>query len=150
MDEAQAQRLLEELYAATSSGDGDRVRPLLDPEFEFEFDSVEDDAYVGVDGFCAAVEDWRDAWEHYNSELEGCVLVDDMAVAVLHIHGRGRGSGLEVEADRTDIWKLRDGRLLAFRRFKDRASALASLAEEGFSVAQLEELERAHARQLTD
>jgi ketosteroid isomerase-like protein len=148
MDEAETQQLLEELYAATSAGDSERVRPMLDPEFEFQFDSVEAHAYAGVDGFCAAVRDWHDAWEHYQSELEGCVLVDDTAVALMHIRGRGKGSGLDVAADRTDIWKVRDGKFVAFRRFNDHAAALANLAASGCSPEQLEELERAHREQV--
>ena len=145
MDQADAQRLLEQLYAATSSGDGDRVRPLLSPEFEFEFDSVEAHAYCGVDGFCAAVEDWRDAWDEYQSDLDACFVVDEYAVAILHIRGRGKGSGVDFEAQRADVWRLGDGKLRAFRRFSDRAAALASLAETEVSAAELAELELALA-----
>jgi ketosteroid isomerase-like protein len=146
MDNTEAQRLLEELYAATSSGDGDRVRPLLSPDFEFEFDSLEAYAYCGVEGFCSAVEEWRDAWEEYQSELEECYVVDDYAVAIMHIRGRGKGSGVDFEAQRADVWRLEDGKLRAFRRFSDRAAALASLADTDASLAGLAELERALAR----
>jgi ketosteroid isomerase-like protein len=146
MDQAEARQLLEELYAATSSGDGDRVRPLLSPEFEFEFDSVEAYAYCGVDGFCAAVRDWRDAWEEYQSELEECFVADEYAVAILHIRGRGKGSGVDFETQRADVWRLREGKLRAFRRFSDRAAALASLAETDVSPAELAELKHGLAR----
>jgi ketosteroid isomerase-like protein len=143
MDHAQAQQLLEELYAATSSGDGERVRPLLSPDFEFEFEGAEAYAYYGVEGFCGAVEDWRDAWEEYRSELEDCFVVDDYAVAILHIRGRGRGSGADFEARRADVWQLRNGKLRGFRRFSDRAAALASLADADCSIDELDELRRA-------
>jgi ketosteroid isomerase-like protein len=150
MDHEEAQRLLEELYAATSSGDGDRVRPLLSPDFEFEFDSVEAYAYVGVEGFCSAVEDWRDAWEEYQSQLEECFVVDEYAVAILHIRGRGKGSGVDFEAQRADVWQLSDGKLRAFRRFSDRAEALASLADTDASLAELAEVQRALSRPLEE
>ena len=150
MDETQAQQLLEELYAATSDGDGDRVRPLLDPEFEFEFDSIEAYAYIGVEGFCTAVEDWRDAWEEYRSTLEQCMVVDDYAVAILSIRGRGKGSGVDFVAERADVWRLRDGRLRAFRRFNDRADALRSFADLDAMPADLDALERARARLLAE
>jgi ketosteroid isomerase-like protein len=150
MEEDQAQQLLEELYDATSNGDGDRVRPLLDPEFEFEFDSIESYAYCGVEGFCTAVEDWRDAWEEYRSTLEDCLVVDDYAVAILQIRGRGKGSGVDFEAQRADVWQMRDGRLRAFKRFSDRADALASLAELDVMPADLDAFERARARLLAE
>ena len=150
MEETQAQQLLEELYDATSNGDGDRVRPLLDPEFEFEFDSIESYAYCGVEGFCTAVEDWRDAWEEYRSTVEDCLVVDDYAVAILHIRGRGKGSGVDFEASRADVWRLREGRLRAFKRFTDRGDALASLAEVDAMPVNLDALERARARLLAE
>lgn len=150
MDNTEAQRLLEELYAATSSGDGDRVRPLLSADFEFEFESVEAHAYCGVEGFCAAVEEWRDAWEEYQSELEECLVVDEYAVAIMHIRGRGKGSGIDFEAQRADVWQLEDGKLRAFRRFSDRRAALAHLADTDVSVADLEEVRRALARPSAD
>jgi ketosteroid isomerase-like protein len=120
------------------------VRPLLSPEFEF--DSVEAYAYCGVDGFCAAVADWRDAWEQYESELEECLVVDEYAVAILHIRGRGKGSGVDFEAQRADVWRLREGKLRAFRRFSDRAAALASLADTDASLAELADLKRGRSR----
>ena len=142
MDNTEAQRLLEELYAATSSGDGGRVRPLLSPNFEFEFDSVEAYAYCGVEGFCSAVEEWRDAWEEYESELEECFVLDDYAVAMMRISGRGKGSGVDFEAQRADVWRLEDGKLRAFRRFSDREAALAHLADTDVPLAELAELRR--------
>lgn len=148
MEEAETQHLLEELYDATSSGDGDRVRPLLDPEFEFEFDSIEAYAYCGVEGFCTAVEDWRDAWEEYRSTLEDCLVVDDFAVAILNIRGRGKGSGVDFEAQRADVWRLHEGRLRAFKRYTDRAEALAALTELDVMPADLDAFERARARLL--
>lgn len=148
MEEAETQHLLEELYDATSSGDGDRVRPLLDPEFEFEFDSIEAYAYCGVEGFCTAVEDWRDAWEEYRSTLEDCLVVDDFAVAILNIRGRGKGSGVDFEAQRADVWRLREGRLRAFKRYTDRAEALKALTELDVMPADLDAFERARARLL--
>lgn len=147
MDHAEAQSLLEELYAATSSGDGDRVRPLLSPDFEFEFDSVEAYAYCGVEGFCSAVQDWRDAWDEYQSELEECFVVDEYAVAILQIRGRGKGSGVDFEAQRADVWRLANGKLRAFRRFSDRAAALASLADTDASLADLAEAKQGLARE---
>jgi len=48
-------------------------------------------------------------------------------VVEVHERGEGKGSGVPFEQTHTQVWTLRDGKLVRWRLFTDRAEALEAV-----------------------
>jgi len=70
-------------------------------------------------------------WEDYHVTFQEFVDVGDNVVVSVRDGGRGKQSGAKVQREWAQLWTVRDGRVLAFRAFRDRASALAEAGVEG-------------------
>ena len=75
----------------------------------------------------ASPTEWLEAWEEFRVEPEEFIEGGDVVVAAVRYWGRGRGSGVEV----TDRWfyayRLRDGKVISWRPYSDRAEALKAV-----------------------
>jgi uncharacterized protein len=67
---------------------------------------------------------WLGAWESYTAEAEEVIDAGDQVVVVHYERGRGKGSGVEVEHRVTNVFDLRDGRVVRKRPFANRSDAL--------------------------
>jgi len=66
-------------------------------------------------------------WSEYSAEPREFVEVGDHVVVEVHEHGKGKGSGVPFERTHFQVWTLRDGRLLRWRLFADKAEALEAV-----------------------
>lgn len=84
------------------------------------------------DSLIATFQDWLGAWDEYRSIPEEIIEAGDTVVVFALESARGRGSGIEVRSRRiTGVYELRDGKIVRFKAYLDRAEALeaAGLAE---------------------
>jgi ketosteroid isomerase-like protein len=77
------------------------------------------------------VADWigraDEVFDSLSMTVEEVLDLDDHVVAVIHERAGGKGSGLEIDQHFTHIWTFRDGRVLRFQAFTERAAALEAL-----------------------
>lgn len=80
----------------------------------------------GRDALIANFQDWLGAWDDYRSIPEA--IFDGSADTVLVFaqeSARGKDSGIEVRSRRVNgVYELRDGRIVRFKAYLDRAEAL--------------------------
>lgn len=69
--------------------------------------------------------DLSEAWEFVRAEVEDGVVSGEVAVLVGRIHFRGKESGVEMDPPAGWMLQFRDGKVLAFRAFRDPHEALA-------------------------
>ena len=93
-------------------------------------DAVEPGSHRG-DSIGTALRQLFKVWENYRIEAEEYIDAGDGIVVVGRVHGTARGSGLELDEDVFQLWRARDGKLISFEDFRDRAAALeaAGLSE---------------------
>jgi uncharacterized protein len=82
--------------------------------------------YRGRDGFAQWVQNWDEAWESFEIEInEAAPLGDRFVLVDVHQRGRGRGSGVPVEREATYAFELRDGAITYISVHPDHESAVA-------------------------
>ena len=81
-----------------------------------------------VERFCR--EYWG-TWAEYSAEPQEFIDAGNHVVVVVRERGKGKGSGVPFETTHTQVWTLRDGRLVRWLLFADKADALeaAGLSE---------------------
>jgi uncharacterized protein len=86
----------------------------------------------GQAGVLEAFALWPEQWDDFRINLERVVTHPGDHVVVTTRHsGRGKQSGVEVEAQFTYVFAVRDGKVTDWRVFVTDADALAWLAEGG-------------------
>ncbi len=70
-------------------------------------------------------------WTEYSAQPQEFIDAGDHVVVEVHERGKGKGSGVPFERTHFQVWTLRDGRLIRWLLFADRAEALeaAGLSE---------------------
>jgi ketosteroid isomerase-like protein len=63
-------------------------------------------------------------WSEYLAEPQEFIEVGDHVVVEVHERGKGKGSGVPFERTHFQVWTLRDGRLVRWMLFADKAEAL--------------------------
>jgi uncharacterized protein len=119
---------------ALSRGDLDELTALSDPEVEWQsfFAALtEGGIFRGPEGTRQYVGELQDAFEFLYAEVEDGVEVGDIAVLVGHIRYRGKGSGVETATPAGWMFKLRQGKVLRFRAFREPERALEAVGLEG-------------------
>ena len=72
--------------------------------------------------------DYFETWEYVRMEPEEFIEVgEDRVVVLLRVHTRGKGSGVEVEAQITNVWTVRDGKAVRLAVYNDKAEALEAV-----------------------
>ncbi|MGH2979317.1 MAG: nuclear transport factor 2 family protein [Solirubrobacterales bacterium] len=97
-------------------------------------DGTVDRGHEGVRRFLRR---WLGTWEEYAIDLEHLFAAGDYVVAFTRERGRGKGSDVPVELEATMLFTVRDGKIVRFRGYLDRAAALAAA---GLSAAAAQEL----------
>lgn len=85
--------------------------------------------FRGWDGWIAFWRDWLEPWEDWWYEIGNFADVGDDVVLDLEIRARGRESGIPVEVKVSQVWTVRNEKVVGLRVFDTRAEALA-MAEE--------------------
>jgi uncharacterized protein len=117
---------------AFTSGDPTRFFNLLDEGVEL--DATRNGALPGavpagcgrqvVERYCR--EYWG-TWAEYAAEPQEFIEAGDHVVVEVQERGKGKASGVPFERTHTQVWTLRDGRLVRWLLFEDRAEALEAV-----------------------
>jgi uncharacterized protein len=117
---------LREGYAAFNRGDLNAILETLDPEVVFiqaeELPGAE--IYRGHEGVRKWLADLTAAFDDLRAEPEELLDAGDRLVALLRLRGRGRGSGAPFEAHVAHVFEVRAGKIVRWKAYMDRATAL--------------------------
>jgi len=86
--------------------------------------------YMGVDGFRAFWLDWTAPWVTYRSETEETFDLGHRVLQFAQEFGRREGSTEEVVGRNAAVWTFRDGKIVRFDAYADRAVALKAVGLE--------------------
>jgi ketosteroid isomerase-like protein len=85
----------------------------------------------GPDAFRAFWLDWTAPWATYRTEIEELTDLGDRVLNLGREFGRREGSTQDVQAFNAAIWSFRDGRVVGFDAYANRAEALKAAGVEG-------------------
>lgn len=119
---------LEALYDDWSRGDYSRG-DVFDPEMTMETfgmgEPIRADSY---DGFVDVMRKWLSAWERpLTIEAEEFIQAGDRILVLIHWAGKGKESGAQIEGRGAHLWTFRDGLVVRYEVYRDRAEARAAL-----------------------
>jgi|SRR3954447_11873487 ketosteroid isomerase-like protein len=117
------------LYDAWNSRDFDAAAGLLAPDVEVDRTaSMGPDAvtFRGLDEVMAFVRRWLDTWEEAEWTGMEYSLQGEDVIALGLFRGRGLASGAAVEANVTQVFTIRDGKVVRSRLFQSAAEALGA------------------------
>jgi ketosteroid isomerase-like protein len=120
--------LVRRVYDAATRRDSTAVLALYDPDVELDntrLQVVSGGVYHGHAGLRAFFQQWNEAWESIDYDVEELIDAgDDHVVSVVSRHGRGRSSGIEVAVRVALLWTIRDGKVIRVVWFPTRDEAL--------------------------
>jgi ketosteroid isomerase-like protein len=114
---------------------GEIHQRLIDPEVELDITAMEGwTVFLPPDGRGRGMDTWRDFWRNWfdawstqEIEYHGWESRQDCVLVEAHNLMRGRTSGVEVDVDVTQVWRLREGRIVGFSVYPTREQALATV-----------------------
>jgi ketosteroid isomerase-like protein len=116
------------VYEAWNSGDIDTLRGFLHPEVIMRMpeDWPERGPFVGREAVMREIEQWRETFGSYITELIGDIIEAADRVVVRQVwHGVGRGPDAHLES--TVVFTLREGNIFLQEFFWDHAEVLETL-----------------------
>ena len=121
--------LAREVLDAIGKRDSSCLIALSDPEVEWHsfFALAEEGVYRGHQGAQRFMSDLNDAWEVGYAEVDDGLGTGNVVVLVGRIHYRGKGSGAEGASPAGWMFKVRDGKVLCFRAFREPEQALEAV-----------------------
>jgi ketosteroid isomerase-like protein len=115
-------------WEAYLRGDMDALASLWAPEVVWDlqhFRNWPESSYHGVDGVRQFVTEWLEVWGDYEVEVEELLPAPDGRVVSLITHrAKGRQSGLPMNLSMALTATLRNGKIIRFDTYDDRAEAL--------------------------
>ena len=83
-------------------------------------------SYHGIDGVRTLTRGWVEAFDELNTELDNVIDAGDCVVVSLRFRGKVRGGEQTVELPESQVWRLRDGKVVEVRDFATESDALAA------------------------
>jgi ketosteroid isomerase-like protein len=125
---------MNEAFNAAINADGwENLIPFLDPDFEFHEPPEQPGATVfrGPEAASKGWARWAEAWTEQRSELKDVHELGDGRVLVANRNRLLGRNGIRVEQDSWNVFTFRDGKVLRWESYWDRANALeaAGLSE---------------------
>jgi ketosteroid isomerase-like protein len=116
-------------YEAWNRGDIATVLDSYDPDVEWWDRDDDPDATVhrGLDAVLARFGDVNDSWAELRLEPHEFIDAGDFVVVPLRMIGRGRGSGALLEGDEVHAMRLREGKIVEAREYRQKQEALAAI-----------------------
>jgi ketosteroid isomerase-like protein len=125
--------IVRQVYERLNRGDVEGVVALCDEDFLMDMSErvFNPDTYKGHDGVRRFYDGVMDAWESYRWDVEEARKGDDWVVAMLRCRGQSREAGPGVDWRVAWFWRLRQGKAVFVRFYRQRADALeaAGLSE---------------------
>jgi ketosteroid isomerase-like protein len=112
---------------------GELSLELTDPDVEVDLTasqvvSLPDGTrFRGLEGWLVFWRGWFEPWEDFKTRVLSYTAHGEHVMLDVVITARGRGSGVPVELRQTQVWTLRDGRVVRLSVFDTREEALASI-----------------------
>jgi hypothetical protein len=122
-------------WQAWLRGDMEALVAEWDPDVVWDtshFRNWPESNYYGVEGIRKFLDEWLEVWGEYQIDVEEVLpATDGRVVSLFTHHGRGQQSGVPMELEMAQIATLREGRVIRFENYDDRAQALeaAGLSE---------------------
>jgi ketosteroid isomerase-like protein len=129
---AQNAEIVRGAYELLNRGDVEAFVELCDDDFLMDMSErvFNPDTYRGPDGIRRFHEDVSAAWESYHWEVEETMEARDLVVAMLRCQGQSRETGPGVDWRVAWIWKLRRGKPVSLRFYRERGEALKAAGFE--------------------
>jgi uncharacterized protein len=115
-------------FEAFARGDLDAVAELCDPDIVVRDPERTGTTFQGPDALRRFFEEWLENWEEYRSEPQEFIESGDQVMVRATQTGRGKRSGIEIRQDISQVFRVRDGRIVEYRVFTDRDEALGSMS----------------------
>ena len=115
------------MLAAYLAGDEDTLRAAMPPDGEIYGapGRINSGIYHGYDGFRQWIDQWEEAWDEVDYDLQDPVDIGEAFVVMpVRIVGRGAGSGLEVDSVFGWLWEVRDEKMARFHAYPEVDEAL--------------------------
>ena len=109
---------------------GDRAAALAAYHPEVVFDATlrpEGAVYRGPDGVDQAMRVWIGTWEDWRLEIQELTDAGDHVLVAAREFGRGKGSGVEIDQMTYVVFTVRDGMIVRWKGFLQRAEALEAV-----------------------
>ena len=123
-------RIVMSLYDMFRRGDNESPFALYDEEIVWDMDLAIPDlaaVYRGHDGIREFWRSWLTAWERIEFEtVEVTEPADDAVLVEIQQRARGRSSGAEADYRWFQVWRLRDGKVIASHGRRTREEALGA------------------------
>jgi ketosteroid isomerase-like protein len=111
-----------ELFARGAVHD---MRELLHPDIAVREQGPMGSGFNGPDEAVEFLHEWTSPWENFTFVAEEFFDGGEWVVVFVHQQGRGRFSGVTIDQHPAVVARVRDGRIIEFRTYGDRARALA-------------------------
>jgi ketosteroid isomerase-like protein len=102
---------------------------LFDPDVEIDTSQVDMPGFGifrGPDGIRQLFNRWIEEWEHYSWVHSNLSDAGEHVILDAEIHATGASSGVEVAWTLSQVYTFRDGKVIRWSIFNDRASALVA------------------------
>jgi len=114
-------------FDAFMRGDLESALGFCDPEIVVHDPGRTGATIHGRAGLMQFWEEWLENWETYRVEAEEFIEAGGEIFVACCQRGRGRLSGIEVGQDLFQVFRLREGKIVQYRIYADRATALESV-----------------------
>jgi ketosteroid isomerase-like protein len=131
--------IVQAIYAEAAEGRFGTSLHLFHPDVEYSRSaSGGGSTVVGLSGTARGVEamvkaglEWLETFDRLRVQAERFIEVGDSVVVFVRHTGNAKASGLPIEGEFADVLTLREGRVIRFAQYRDRADALeaAGLSE---------------------
>lgn len=119
------------VYEALSRDGLDAAFEHVHPEAEYDLSAAIGPyagTYYGREVILGFLKDYFGTWEYIKFEPEDFIEAEDGRVVVTtRARARGKESGVDIEARPTNVWTVRDGKIVRVAVFNDRADALEAV-----------------------
>jgi ketosteroid isomerase-like protein len=124
--------VVREANRAWQSGDFDAVVRALDPDIQWHTAADEPDAgtHRGVSNVLSVIGGWMRAFEDFSVDVLELIDAGDYVVMPLIARGRPRGSEASVEVPETQVFTVRDGKIIDVHEYRTKAEALKAVGLE--------------------
>jgi hypothetical protein len=125
------------IFLSWNRGDFALVPSIDDPEVETRLTVGSnlvmgvDPVYYGPEGHCRVMEDWNEAWQEWDAEIDEIIEEGrDQVLFIARVSGVGAASGIKVNEWSAGRYTFREGRILRIEGalHSDKERALAALS----------------------
>jgi ketosteroid isomerase-like protein len=116
------------IFSAMEANDPDSALELLDDDIDWHpaEDEPETKTLHGKEAVVGLLLEWSTAFDDFHPQALEFIDGGDCAVVPLKITGRMRGSGAEIAIEETNVFWIRDGKVVEVREYRTRPEALAA------------------------